>query len=74
MATPEPRHPLIIALVKARCDAGLTQAQVAERMGRYHSTIGNFEAGIRSPRLALLAEWAEALELRLTLAREVPRG
>lgn len=70
MATPDPRHPLVIALIKARHDAGLTQAQVAERHALVPSAIGNWEAGIRAPRIDAMTRWADTLGLHLTLARE----
>lgn len=67
----EPRHPLVIALIKARHDAGLTQRDVARRLGLSLGAVGNFETGIRRPHLDTAAAWADAVGLRLTLT--VPR-
>lgn len=72
MATPDPRHSLIIALIKARHDAGLTQRQLAERLDLGRGTVGNWESGARQPRLDALDAWASALGLRLALA--IPKG
>ena len=61
-------------LLKARHDAGLTQAQVAERMGTQPPAIARLEralaTGKHSPSLATLRKYAEAcgkaLEVRLS--------
>lgn len=64
---------LLDLLLKARHDAGLTQAQVAERMGTQAPAIARLErslaTGKHSPSLATLRKYAEAcgkaLELKL---------
>ena len=64
---------LLDLLLKARHDAGLTQAQVAERMGTQPPAIARLErslaTGKHSPSLATLRKYAQAcgraLELRL---------
>lgn len=38
---------LLKALVEARCDAGLSQAQLAERLGKPASFVGKYELGER---------------------------
>jgi transcriptional regulator with XRE-family HTH domain len=43
----------------------LTQAQLAERMGRKQPSIGRFEAGHTNPTLGFLQDVAEALGARL---------
>ena len=61
-------------LLKARHDAGLTQAQVAERMGTQPPAIARLErslaTGKHSPSLATLRKYAQAcgkeLELKLS--------
>ena len=68
-------------LLRARQHAGLTQAEVAERMGVPQSSVARLEssAGSRkhAPSLATLRRYADALgcDLRLTLApkRETAR-
>ena len=65
---------LLDILLKARHDAGLTQAQVAELMGTQPPAIARLEralaTGKHSPSLATLRKYAEAcgkaLEVRLS--------
>jgi transcriptional regulator with XRE-family HTH domain len=56
-------------LVKARSKAGLTQAEVAERMGTQVPAISRLESGARapghSPSIATLQRYAEAVGCRL---------
>lgn len=47
-------------LRKAR---GLTQKELADKLGVTQSAVGNWEAGIRNPRAADLLNIAEALEV-----------
>lgn len=64
---------LLDLLLKARYDAGLTQAQVAERMGTQPPAIARLErslaTGKHSPSLATLRKYAQAcgraLEVKL---------
>lgn len=61
-------------LLKARLEAGMTQADVAKRMGTKPSAVARLEAGggnkKHSPSIATLRKYAEAvgcrLEIRLT--------
>jgi DNA-binding XRE family transcriptional regulator len=65
---------LLDILLKARQEAGLTQAQVAERMGTQPPAVARLEralaTGKHSPSLATLRKYAQAvgkkLELRLS--------
>jgi transcriptional regulator with XRE-family HTH domain len=58
-------------LVKARAKAGLTQAEVAERMGTQVPAISRLESGARnpvhSPSIATLQRYAEAVGCRLVV-------
>lgn len=69
----EPEFELFDELLKARREAGLTQEQVAERMGTKPPAIARIEAGGgskgHSPSVATLRKYAEAVgcELRITL-------
>jgi len=58
-------------LLKARKEAGLTQAQVADRMGTKTSAIARLEAGggskKHSPSVATLRKYAEAVGHRLEI-------
>jgi DNA-binding XRE family transcriptional regulator len=62
---------LLDLLLKARHDAGLTQAQVAERMGTQPPAVARLEralaTGKHSPSLATLRKYAEACGKELVL-------
>jgi len=48
-------------LIAARTKAGLTQADVAERMGTTQSTVARLEAGKAAPSLRSLQRYAQAV-------------
>lgn len=58
---------LLDEFLKARAERGLTQAQVAERIGTTQSAVARMESGRgkHSPSLATLSRYAEALGCRL---------
>jgi DNA-binding XRE family transcriptional regulator len=62
---------LLDALLKARQEAGLTQAQVAERMGTQAPAIARLErslaTGKHSPSIATLRKYVKACGRRLVL-------
>ena len=62
---------LLDALLKARQDAGLSQAQVAERMGTHAPAVARLErslaTGKHSPSLETLRKYADACGKRLVL-------
>jgi DNA-binding XRE family transcriptional regulator len=62
---------LLDQLLKARHDAGLTQAQVAERMGTQPPSVARLEralaTGKHSPSLATLRKYAQACGRELIL-------
>jgi DNA-binding XRE family transcriptional regulator len=62
---------LLDLLLKARHEAGLTQAQVAERMGTQPPAVARLEralaTGKHSPSLATLRKYAEACGKELVL-------
>lgn len=61
--------PMLDAILAARREAGLTQAQVAERMGTKAPAVARLEAalvsGSPSPSLATLRKYAAALGKRV---------
>jgi predicted transcriptional regulator len=61
--------PLFDIILKARKEAGLTQAQVAERMGTKQAAITRLESslvsGKHSPSIATLQKYAKALGKQL---------
>ena len=62
---------LLDALLKARQDAGLTQAQVAERMGTHAPAVARLErslaTGKHSPSIATVRSYVKACGKRLVL-------
>lgn len=64
--------------LKARAAAGITQAEVAERIGTTQSAIARLESGRgkHSPSLATLQKYAHALgcRLELRLIKKTPRA
>jgi len=62
---------LLDALLKARQDAGLTQAQVAERMGTYAPAVARLErslaTGRHSPSIATVRRYVKACGKHLIL-------
>ena len=61
--------PMLQAILQARLEAGLTQMQVAERMGTQAPAVARLEnaliTGKHSPSLATLRKYAAALGKRL---------
>ncbi len=66
---------LLDEFLKARAEQGLTQAQVAEKIGTTQSAVARMESGSgkHSPSFATLARYAEALGCKLEV-RLVRRG
>ncbi|TVS09670.1 MAG: XRE family transcriptional regulator [Gammaproteobacteria bacterium] len=63
----EDEFALIRALIDARARAGLTQAELAERMGTTQSAIARMEGGRVNPSIGMLRRYAEATGTRLRL-------
>ena len=63
-------------VLRARAEAGLTQAQVAERVGTTQSAIARLESGARrhSPSIATLQKYAKALGYRVEVKFVKERG
>lgn len=66
------RHNLIDRLVQVRKERGLTQKQVAQRMGVGQSTIAGFENEGSDPRLSTVQRYARAVEARCVVSVQVP--
>jgi len=64
-------YSLLDELIRARSDAGLTQKELAERMGKQQSAIGRLERTLANPMgsvsLASLKEYAAACGKRLDI-------
>ena len=61
-------------LIAARHRAGLTQAEVAQRMGTSQSTIARLESGGRQPSMQTVQRYAKALGYRAMIKLERPLG
>jgi transcriptional regulator with XRE-family HTH domain len=61
-------------LTAARREAGLTQREVAERMGTTQSAVSRVESGRAVPTLEFLDRYARALEATLVLELGEPRA
>lgn len=57
-------------LVAARARAGLTQAEVAERMGTTQSVIARLEGGGRQPSMRTVQRYAKAIGCRAVVRLE----
>ncbi len=64
--------PMLDAILKARRETGLTQAQVAERMGTKASAVARLEnalvTGKHSPSIATLQKYAAAMGKKLEVS------
>ena len=58
-------YSLLESLIGARLFAGLTQAQVADRMGTTQSTVARLESGMASPSFTTLRRFAEATRTKV---------
>lgn len=60
---------LIRAILEQRERKGITQKQLAERVGTKQSAIARFESGNANPTLAFVKKLSQALDLHLTVKR-----
>ena len=60
------------ALIVARLEAGLTQRQMAERLGIKQPALARWEAGETLPTLTTLHRVAQVLGLELTITPDTP--
>lgn len=63
----EPEFVLARELIKARTKAGLTQVEVALRMGTTQSVVARIESGKNPPNLKTLEKYAHAVGRRVKL-------
>ncbi len=66
----EDEFALAAQIIEARARAGLTQAELAERMGTSQSAVARLESGKAHPSVATLEKLAEATGSRLRIALE----
>ena len=58
-------------LIAARSRAGLTQGEVAERMGTTQSVVARLESGRRAPSMRTVQRYAQAVGTRAVVHLEV---
>ena len=59
---------LIRAIIDARIKKGITQKEIAERMGTKQSSIARFESGRYNPTLAFVQKLANAVGTKIKVA------
>lgn len=63
----QPRYVLISQLIKARIKKGISQKELAEKIGTKQSAIARFESGNVNPSLEFLQKIALAMGRRLSI-------
>ena len=61
----EPEFQLINAIVKQRIVKGITQKQLAEKVGTRQSSIARFESGTYNPTLAFVKKLTDVLGVKI---------
>lgn len=64
----KPRYEIISFIISERLEQGMTQTELAERIGTKKSNISRLESGRYNPSLDFLIKVAEALGKELTLS------
>lgn len=62
-----PRYEVISKLISVRVKRGITQKELAQRIGTKQSAIARFEAGNINPSLGFLEKMAEVMGYKLTI-------
>ncbi len=62
-----PRYELIARIIEGRIKCGLTQSQLAKKIGTKQSAISRLESGNYNPSIQLLEKVAKALNTTLTI-------
>lgn len=64
----EPEFALLKAVIEKRLERGLSQKELAERIGTKQSAISRFESGDYNPTFAFLQKIANAMNLSLKIS------
>lgn len=65
-----PQYEIIRAEIESRRSSGMTQKELAERMGTAQANISRFESGNYNPSLAFLQKMAQSLGKKLKITLE----
>lgn len=63
----QPRYDIISQLIEARIRKGITQQELAKKMGTKQSAIARLESGNYNPTLEFLIKTAKALDSRINI-------
>ncbi|OGK16674.1 transcriptional regulator [Candidatus Roizmanbacteria bacterium RIFCSPHIGHO2_01_FULL_39_12c] len=63
-----PRYEVISELISARIKKGITQKELAQKVGTKQSAIARFEAGNVNPSLGFLEKMAEVMGYKLNIS------
>lgn len=63
----EPRYTLVSQIIEKRINKGITQAQLAQKIGTKQSAIARLESGNINPSVSLLEKISQALGARLVI-------
>ncbi len=63
----EEEYSIAAGLIRARARAGLTQAEVAKRMGTTQSAVARLEGGRPMPKIETLRRYAEAVGCQIVV-------
>ena len=63
-----PQNLLIQMIIERRLESGLTQVELANRMGTKQSAISRFERGAYNPTISFLRRLASALDAELLIS------
>lgn len=68
----EPEFALISLMIEKRIKEGLTQKEIAEKMGTKQSAISRFESGKGNPTLQFMQKLADALgaKMKVTITKK----
>jgi len=64
----KPEFDAIAEVMQRRIDSGITQAQLAKKIGTKQSAIARFESGDYNPTLSMLNKIANALDAKLKIS------
>jgi ribosome-binding protein aMBF1 (putative translation factor) len=67
LETIQPEVEAVRTMIKARLEQGLTQKDLAQRVGMDQADISKLENGTRAPSLKLLKKLAEGLDMELRI-------
>lgn len=69
----QPEFAVIRAVIEARLKKGMTQKEIAEKVGTKQSVISRLESGRANPSIAFLKRLAQALNVHLEVRFTSPR-